>query len=75
MQLTNLYAFYFIYRVIIIKVSKCYKKRSTDQNDAKFERNIIEDRGKRMASEKKIIPNFCNRWHCKHPNSKGFDYK
>ena len=29
------------------------KKRTTDQNDVKFEQNIIEDGGKRMAQEEK----------------------
>ena len=35
--------------VIIIKVSKRYEKRTINQNDVKFERNIIEVGGKRMA--------------------------
>ena len=29
------------------------KKRTTDQNDVKFEQIIIEDGGKRMAQEEK----------------------
>ena len=42
----------YIYRVIIIetKVSKHYKKkRTTDQNDTKFELNITEEETKHMA--------------------------
>ena len=44
-----------IYKVIIIKVyvSKRYKKRTTDENEVKFERHVIEG-GKRMAEEKKF---------------------
>ena len=37
------------YRVIIIKVPERCKKRTTDQNDAKFERKFFEQRRERMA--------------------------
>ena len=35
--------------LIKVKVSKHYKKRTTDQNEAKFKLNIIEEGQKRMA--------------------------
>ena len=44
--------FTYVYWVIIIKIKvpKRYKKkRTTDQNDLKFERSIIENEGKHMA--------------------------
>ena len=40
------------YSMIKVKVSKCYRKRTTDQNDAKFVGNIVEQRGKLMVQEK-----------------------
>ena len=43
------------YRMIIIKDSKCYKSRTTDQHAIKFERNILEDERKLMVSEKNKI--------------------
>ena len=42
-----------IYRMITTNVSKRCKKRTTDQNDAKFEWNIIEEEKKCMIEEKK----------------------
>ena len=43
-----------MYKVIIIKVyvSKCYKKRTTEENDVKFESHVIEEGGKRKVEEK-----------------------
>ena len=43
----------FINSVIIIKVPKRYKRRITDQNDVKFERNIIGDGGNVWHKRKK----------------------
>ena len=43
----------YIHWVIIVKVSKRYKERTTDQNDVKFEWNIIEGRGKTYGIRKK----------------------
>ena len=40
---------YNIYRAIISTVSKHYKKTTTDQKEAKFEGNIIEEKRKCMA--------------------------
>ena len=40
---------YNTYRAIITTVTKHYKKRTTDQKEAKFERNIIKKGGKCMA--------------------------
>ena len=40
--------------IIKVKVSKRFLKETTDQNDAKFERNIIEEGGKCTAYEKKF---------------------
>ena len=59
-----------IYKVIIIKVyvSKRYKKRTTDENEVKFERHVIEEGGKRMAEEKNLVSKFSNRWRCKRQN-------
>ena len=39
--------------VVIIKISKLYKKRTAAQNDVKLKQNIIEDGGKRIAYEKR----------------------
>ena len=40
------------FNIIKVKISKSYMKRTTNQNNAKFERNVIEEEGKRMAKEK-----------------------
>ena len=63
-----------MYNVVIIKVSKLYKERTTDQNDVKFEQIIIKEREKHMASEK-IVPSFNNRRRYKQHNLKNVDFK
>ena len=58
-----------------IKVFKRYKKKEPLIRMMPNLNGILLKRGKSVWHMKKVIPSISNRWHCTHPNLKGFDYK